>query len=196
MTPMDPRSFFDIMGTAPAAVTVVTTIDRAGRPHGLTAGAVCSVSAEPPILLVCVDLRSRTLRAIRERGEFAVNFLAGEHPEVARRFASPVADRFESIEWVPGTLGVPLLPGVALAHAECRLTSEQVVGDHLVLFGLVVAGEPPAPRTRPLMYFRHRFGPWEGPVDDGRPGMVPHTPGVPARSAELASVLGGLRRSG
>jgi flavin reductase (DIM6/NTAB) family NADH-FMN oxidoreductase RutF len=193
---MDTRTFFDIMGAAPAAVTVVTTVDRAGRPHGLTAAAVCSVSADPPILLVCIDLRSRTLPAIRERGEFAVNFLAGEHPEVARRFASPVADRFESLDWTPGTLGVPLLSGVALAYAECRLTSEQVVGDHLVLFGRVVDGQAPGPRTRPLMYFRHRFGPWEGQVDDGRPGPSPQAPGASVRPAELAAVLGGVQRAG
>jgi flavin reductase (DIM6/NTAB) family NADH-FMN oxidoreductase RutF len=192
---MDTRTFFDIMGTAPAAVTIVTTVDDAGRPHGLTAGAVCSVSADPPILLVCIDLRSRTLPAIRERGEFAVSFLAGGHADVARRFASPAADRFESLDWAPGTLGLPLLPGVALAHAECRLTSEQVVGDHVVLFGLVVDGRAPAPGTRPLMYFRHRFAAWEGRVDDVRPAPPSPAVGGPTRSGELAAVLGGAPRT-
>jgi hypothetical protein len=42
---MDQRTFFDIMGTAPATVTVVTTLGPAGEPRGLTVGAVTSVQA-------------------------------------------------------------------------------------------------------------------------------------------------------
>ena len=59
---MDKRTFFDIMGTAPATVTVVTTIGPDGQPRGLTVGAVTSVSAEPPSLLISLDQRSRSLR--------------------------------------------------------------------------------------------------------------------------------------
>ncbi|MBM4408273.1 MAG: flavin reductase family protein [Chloroflexi bacterium] len=172
MSPVDRRSFFDIMGTAPAAVTVVTTIDAAGRPRGLTVGAVCSVSAEPPLLLICVDQASRTLLALRERGAFTVNFLDGDGAEVARRFASPVADRFAGIPWRPGQNGLPILDQDGLAHAECRIVQELASGDHVILIALVEAGSPPAPGTRPLMYFRHQYGAWSGNVEDARLGVA------------------------
>lgn len=172
MSAVGRRSFFDIMGTAPAAVTVVTTIDSTGRPRGLTVGAVCSVSAEPPLLLICVDQASRTLSALRERGAFTVNFLRGDGAEVARRFASPIADRFAGIPWRPGQNGMPILDHDGLAHAECRTVEEIEAGDHVILIALVEAGSPPSPGTRPLMYFRHHYGAWPGNVEDARLGVA------------------------
>jgi len=178
---MDTRTFFDIMGTAPAAVTIVTTTDRLGRPQGLTVAALCSVSADPPLLLVCIERRSRTLRAIRERGAFAVNFLSGEGKNVAARFAETVPDRFDGLDWHPGRLGLPILDTVTLAHAECRTTEVLEAGDHVVLIALVEAGAAPAPHTRPLMYFRHRFGPWPGEVEDARAGGEAEGPELSAQ---------------
>jgi flavin reductase (DIM6/NTAB) family NADH-FMN oxidoreductase RutF len=165
---MDRRTFFDIMGTAPAGVTVVTTLDAAGRPRGLTVGAVCSVSADPPSLLVSIDRRSRTLETLVERRAFAVNFLRGDRPEVGLRFASPAADRFAGLEWSPGRLGVPVLHADSLAWAECRIEQGIVSGDHMVIIAAVEDGSPPPPGSRPLMYFRHRFSAWAGAVDDPR----------------------------
>jgi flavin reductase (DIM6/NTAB) family NADH-FMN oxidoreductase RutF len=164
---MDTRTYFDIMGTAPASVTVVTTLDATGQPRGLTVAAVTSVSADPPILLVSIDRRSRTLPTIRQHGAFAVNFLRGDRAEVAARFASPLADRFAGIGWGPGATGVPVLVEDSLSHAECVTIHERLVGDHMVLFGHVLAGAPPPVRSRPLLYFRHRYASWQGHVDDG-----------------------------
>lgn len=176
---LDRRRYFDIMGAAPTAVTIVTTLDETdqdngpgragpGRPVGLTVSAVTSVSAEPPILAVCLDVRSRTLPVVLRAGRFAVNFLLGDRAALAERFASPVPDRFVDVTWHPGMLGVPILPDDALAHAECRLEGTLTVGDHVVVLGRVVAGSPPPPRSRPLMYFRHGFSSWAGPVEDWR----------------------------
>ncbi|CAN5840598.1 hypothetical protein BH23CHL8_BH23CHL8_13590 [soil metagenome] len=166
MTAVDRRRFFDIMGSAPTAVTVVTTVDVTGHPRGLTVAAVTSVSADPPSLLVCVDQRSRTLPDLLQAGCFAVNFLRGDRAEVARRFAAPLADRFAGVEWRPGSGGVPILHADALAWAECR--TEQVIhsGDHAVLVAAVLDGSTPPPLSRPLMYFRHHFEPWSGEVVD------------------------------
>lgn len=164
---MDTRTFFTIMGTAPAAVTVVTTLDRRGRARGVTVAAVCSVSAEPPLLLVCIDLRSRTLPALREHAGFAVNFLRGDRAVLAERFASKVEDRFDGVEWCAGATGVPILYRDILAHAECRTVQEVEAGDHVVLIARVEGGGTPAPGSRPLTYFRHRYAPWPpGQVDD------------------------------
>jgi 3-hydroxy-9,10-secoandrosta-1,3,5(10)-triene-9,17-dione monooxygenase reductase component len=181
---LDRRRYFDIMGAAPTAVTIVTTLDEAEadeaeadgargrdegrRPVGLTVSAVTSISAEPPILAVCLDVRSRTLPVLVRTGRFAVNFLRGDRAALAARFAAPIADRFAGVTWRPGGLGVPILVEDALAHAECRVEGTLAVGDHVVVLGLVVAGSPPPPGSRPLMYFRHAFSSWAGPVDDPR----------------------------
>ncbi|GIW20806.1 MAG: hypothetical protein KatS3mg065_1102 [Chloroflexota bacterium] len=203
---LDRRRYFDIMGAAPTAVTIVTTLDEAerdepdgsddgpgrgrpGRPVGLTVSAVTSISAEPPILAVCLDVRSRTLPVVLRAGRFAVNFLRGDRAALAERFASPVADRFAGVTWRPGTLGAPILVDDALAHAECRLEGTIAVGDHVVVLGLVVAGAPPPPGSRPLMYFRHGFSAWAGPVEDRRAGEGTE---AAARDREAGTTGGGL----
>lgn len=178
---MDKRTFFDIMGTAPATVTVVTTIGADGKPRGLTVGAVTSVSADPPSLLISLDHRSRSLQELRAAGRFAVNYLRGDRAEVSRRFAMPMADRFAGIAWRPGTTGMPILYEDSLSWLECRI--EQIIesGDHVVLIAAVEDGAAPPAGSRPLMYFRHRYEAWPGSVEDllatnPLEGSLPETP--------------------
>ena len=182
---MDKRTFFDIMGTAPATVTVVTTLDVDGNPRGLTVGAVTSVSAEPPSLLISLDRRSRSLALLRKAGRFAVNYLRGDRAEVSRRFSMPIDDRFVGIAWRPGSTGMPILYEDSLSWLECRI--EQVIesGDHFVLIAAVEDGAAPPPGSRPLMYFRHHYEAWPGQVEDPqattpRADSIPTTPeGLP-----------------
>ena len=164
MSGLDRRTFLDILGTLPSGVTVVTTLDREQRPHGLTVSAVCSVSAEPPMLLVCIDRRSRTLPILCEAGRFAVNFLRSDREEIARRFASPVSDRFAGLEWREVAPGVPVLDADILSFAACRLVQQIEAGDHAILVGLAVDGLAPPPLSRPLTYFRRNYAPWPGDV--------------------------------
>jgi flavin reductase (DIM6/NTAB) family NADH-FMN oxidoreductase RutF len=172
MSNVDTRTFFDIMGTAPAAVTIVTTLDAAGHPRGMTVAAVSSVSAEPPSLLISVDHRSRTLPDLMQAGRFAVNFLRGDRADISRRFASSADDRFEGVEWRSGKTSMPILHADSLSWAECRVSRRVDAGDHILLIADVVAGSPPPPLSRPLMYFRHHYEAWPGQVEDGRAGPV------------------------
>ena len=188
---IDTRTFFDIMGTAPAAVTIVTTLDLAGAPRGMTVAAVSSVSAKPPSLLISVDHRSRTLPDLLEAGRFVVNFLRGDRAEVSRRFASPVEDRFDGIEWRPGRTGLPVLHADSLSWAECRTSQRIDAGDHVILIADVLAGSPPPPESRPLMYFRHHYEAWPGQVEDGRPAPAV----LPSRGASMPAVLNVARAS-
>ena len=73
--PIERQTFFEVMASFPSGVAIVTTTTEDGVPRGLTTTAVCSVSADPPTVLVSVDLGSRTLAALRGRGAFAVNFI-------------------------------------------------------------------------------------------------------------------------
>jgi flavin reductase (DIM6/NTAB) family NADH-FMN oxidoreductase RutF len=152
--------FREIMGSFPTGVTVITTLDEAGRPIGLTASAVSSVSLSPPQLLICLGSDRYTARAVTSRGRFVVNFLGGDQQAVAERFARHADDKFAGLPVRAGEDGLPLIEG-ALAHAECVVTKAMPAGDHTVFVGLVVRGT--AGQGAPLMYFRRHYGEWRTP---------------------------------
>lgn len=157
---MDRATFFAIMGAFPTGVGIVTALDADNQPRGLTTNALCSVSAEPPLLLVCVDKRSQTLPALRHSGRFVVNYLSAGRDALANLFASKEPDKFADVAWRPGGNGMPLLHEDSLAFAECTTVQEIDAGDHIVFLGQVDAGEPPVPASQPLMYFRRTYGTW------------------------------------
>lgn len=157
---IDGETFRRVMGAFPAGVAVVTAHDAWGRPRGLTTTAVTSVSLDPPLLLVCVDLNSRTLPAIRHTGGFAVNIIDARFADVAMVFASKVDDKFADLDWRLGVHGSPLLHDHSLAWAECRTERELVLGDHVVFVGEIVHGGTHVEERFPLTYFRRGFGRW------------------------------------
>ncbi len=148
------------MSAFPTGVAVVTTLDEQGRPRGLTAQSVASVSAEPPLLLVCIDRVSRTLPALRASGRFVVNFLRADRNALCAVFASKAADKFAGVAWRRAANGMPVLHEDSLAHAECTTERELEAGDHIVVVGLVVGGEPPTEHGVPLVYYRRTFAAW------------------------------------
>ena len=157
---MDRATFFAIMGAFPTGVAVVATLDAEGQPRGLTTNALCSVSAEPPLMLVCVDKNSHTLPAIRHSQRFVVNYLCAGRGELANVFASKEPNKFAHVAWRPAHNGMPWLHADSIAYAECSVRQEIEAGDHFVFVAEVDAGQPPAPGTKPLMYFRRTYGTW------------------------------------
>ena len=141
-----------------------TALDDNGEPRGLTSNAISSVSAEPPLVLVCVDKRSNTLPALRHSRRFVVNFLSNGRGDLSNLFASKAADKFADVAWRPAGNGMPWLHVDSLAHAECTTEQEIDAGDHVILIGRVTGGQPPSPGTQPLMYFRRTYGTWQEPV--------------------------------
>ena len=131
MSTIDRQSFFDVMASFPSGVAIVTTVAADGAPRGLTTTAVCSVSADPPTILVCVDLASRTLAALRASRRFVVNFMGEGRSELCLLFASKAEDKFAHVAWRPTPSGLPLLADDVLAWAECATMQELVVGDHV-----------------------------------------------------------------
>jgi flavin reductase (DIM6/NTAB) family NADH-FMN oxidoreductase RutF len=139
--PIDSQLFRDIFAGFPSGVTVVTAVDGNGVPVGLTVSAVMSLSLTPPQLVISLDSRKYTARAIKESRAFTINFLADDQHALADRFARPAPDKFAGLDWESGrVLGAPVLTGTR-AHAECRLERQIRSGDHLLLIGEVVAGE-------------------------------------------------------
>ncbi len=157
---MDRQQFFDIMASFPSGVAIVTTADADGAPYGLTTTALASVSADPPTLLVCVDLGSRTLPVLRASGRFVVNFMRAGRGDLSLLFASKAEDKFARVAWRRSESGLPLLEHDVLAWAEVETEQELEVGDHVVLIGRVQDGSALEHGLAPLMYYRRSWGVW------------------------------------
>lgn len=123
------------------AVTVITTVGKDGEWRGLTATAVCSLSADPPSLIACVNRKTWVAQFVPDSGVFAVNVLSHAQEEVARAFAGQTSlaagQRFSVGDWRTGRTGLPVAHG-ALAAFECRLEKKMEHETHLVLIGQVV----------------------------------------------------------
>lgn len=124
------------MARVPTPVTVVTA-PGIEADAGATANAVASLSLDPPLMLVCLDRRSRTLAAVRSAGRFAVNVLGAEGEGHARAFATPIPHA-EKWEGVPATVrgGTPVLDE-AIVWVVCELRDLLDGGDHVIVTGLV-----------------------------------------------------------
>jgi 3-hydroxy-9,10-secoandrosta-1,3,5(10)-triene-9,17-dione monooxygenase reductase component len=143
-----------VMGCFATGVTVITTRDQAGRPYGLTANAVTSLSLEPPLLLICVDRKAETFPHFFDSKIFALNILADDQEDVSRRFAKTGGEKFEGIRYQLGRLDTPILEGT-LGHVECRIIETIEGGDHVIHIGEVEHAD--AHDGRPLIFYRGKY---------------------------------------
>jgi flavin reductase len=131
--------FRDAMCRLGAAVHVVTTAGPGGK-TGFTATAVCSVSDAPPILLVCLNRRSKGAPILRENKVFCVNTLGADCEAVADVFAgrtgAVMAERFATGQWTTLKTGAPTLASAVVAF-DCRVIEIKAVASHNVIFGAV-----------------------------------------------------------
>jgi len=161
--PLTKEHFRRVMGQFTTGVTVVTT--RLGdQVHGLTANAVCSVSLDPLLVLVCVDHTADTYPLLEKSGVFAVNVLSGEQEDLSRLFASTIEDkaaRLEAMGCRTAVTGAPIIEG-CLAYLDCRVVAAYPGGDHTIFVGQVEEAEitDDAP---PLVFFRGRYTTVRGP---------------------------------
>lgn len=157
---VDQTRFVELMAVLASGVAVVTTRARDGAPKGLTTTAVCSASADPPLLLTCIDRNSRTLPTLRETEAFVVNFMRTGQEDVCRSFASKRDDKFDHVGWDETDSGLPVLRDHVIAWTECRTIAEYDAGDHVILLGHIEAGEVPEGERGPLVYYRRGWGIW------------------------------------
>ena len=156
MQRVEPARFRAVMGHLATGVTVVTVAGPDGA-RGLTANAVCSLSLDPLLVLVCFDNAARTLPTIRAVGRFGVNVLHSDQEELARRFASKVPEsaKFDGVEHTFHE-GIPVL-GDAVAWVGCELTELLPGGDHSIGIGAVIAAETGARVNEPLIWYRGEY---------------------------------------
>ena len=170
--PVARETFFDVMASFPSGVAIVTTIGTDGAPRGLTTTAVSSVSAHPPTILVCVDLESRTLAALRASRKFVVNFVGQGRSQLCLLFASKADDKFDQVLWRLTDSGLPLLHEDVLAWAECSTVHDLEVGDHVILVARVETGGVIPELESPLMYYRRSWGVWSPVHEPSEPDAV------------------------
>ena len=153
--PVSQEEFKDALSRFASGVTVVSTKDAAGKLHGITVSAFCSVSLEPPMVLICIEKATGSHYAFEESGAFVVNILSASQSSTSERFAAPFEDKFKDTEFYPGIDGIPILKG-ALASLECRLTFSYHGGDHSIFVGQVE--NVITQDGDPLVYFRGEYG--------------------------------------
>lgn len=155
-TAVDLRPF---MARFPSGVSIVTAVDG-DIPWGMTCTSLCSVSLDPPVILVCLRQGSPTLGAILGSGAFSINLLAGDARATASLFASGAPDRFGRVAWYqPYLPGGPHLIADAMAVADCLVTEHKQVGTHAVVFGEVLRVTS-LRDAAPLLYGQRQFAVW------------------------------------
>lgn len=137
-----------------SGVTVVTTTDAAGKLHGITVSAFCSVSLVPPMILICIEKTTASHYAFEESAIFVVNILSEDQADISQQFAAPYLDKFDGIDYVIGDLGAPILKN-ALVNLECRLRHSLNGGDHSIFVGEVDSIK--VNEGRPLVYFKGNY---------------------------------------
>lgn len=136
---MDRTQFIDVMRRVATPVSIVCTRDDSG-PHGATVSAVCSVSADPPSVLVCLNNASQISRMVSQTGRFSVNVISEEQTRLANAFAGreEAKDfrRFDNDHWIDSPLCLPVLTD-ASAVLLCETASSVVQGSHTIFIGHV-----------------------------------------------------------
>jgi 3-hydroxy-9,10-secoandrosta-1,3,5(10)-triene-9,17-dione monooxygenase reductase component len=164
-TARDPELFREVFGHFATGVAVITSAGPSGE-GGMTASAVCSLSLDPLLVLVCFDNTARTLPIVQEAETFGVNVLSTRQERLAGVFASKLPEA-EKLEGVAHRIerGVPLIDGT-IAWAVCELRELIPGGDHTIAIGEVVTmGFDPGD---PLLWFRGQYRELEDrPEDSG-----------------------------
>jgi 3-hydroxy-9,10-secoandrosta-1,3,5(10)-triene-9,17-dione monooxygenase reductase component len=153
-TRVDPELFREAFGRFATGVAVITSAGAVGH-GGMTANALCSLSLDPLLALVCFENRARTLPLVRESGVFGVNVLGAEQEDIARVFASKLPEA-EKLDNVAHRLeaGVPIIEG-AIAWAACELRDLIAGGDHTIAIGEVV--DMGLGAGAPLLWYAGRY---------------------------------------
>jgi flavin reductase (DIM6/NTAB) family NADH-FMN oxidoreductase RutF len=162
-------AFRDVIRHLASGVTIITS-SLQGEPVGLTATAVCSVSATPPMLLVSVTTSSRTALGIAETGVFAVHLLRHKNRGHAEQFASRGA-HFEGVAYSTEK-NVPLLSQV-LGWFLCEVEQTVPAADHMIFIGRVVRCELEDKLPDPLLYFDRSYRKLSPVAEPGAENLEP-----------------------
>ena len=117
----------------------------------MTVSAFCSVSLDPPLVLVCIEKTASAYVALTTATSFVVNILSADQEQIARRFSIVDIDRFEGVGYERSQNGIAILEDV-LGVLECSRTALHEAGDHTIVVGEVEASH--VNDGSPLLYYR------------------------------------------
>jgi len=143
---IDPKALRSALGAFSTGVTIVTTLDEAALPVGVTANSFSSVSLDPPLILWSLAKSARSHAAYNAARHWVVNVLSLDQVDISNRFAQRGEDKFAGVNVTPGLAGVPTLDGHA-ACFQCETWARYDGGDHTIFVGKVLkfdrTPEPP-----------------------------------------------------
>jgi Conserved protein/domain typically associated with flavoprotein oxygenases, DIM6/NTAB family len=148
------RLFRDAMASFPSGVTLVTTTDADGRWWGFTATSFCSVSMDPPLVLVCLAATAECHPVFAAAKRWIVHVIHPEHTDLAVRFATRGADKFADAGFVPDERGLPVLDQACIT-LDCAAHARLPGGDHTIFLGRVE--QTRIGDSLPAIYFRRNF---------------------------------------
>ena len=148
---VSPDEFRAVLGRFPSGVTVVTTKGANGSDEGMTVSAFCSLSLDPPLILICIEKSASAYQALTSADGFVVNVLSDKQEQTGRRFSIVDIERFEGVGFTRSANGYAILDDV-LAVIECRRIALHEAGDHTIIVGEVEATR--AENGSPLLYYR------------------------------------------
>ena len=153
----DSKAFRDALGAFPTGIAVMTASFGDVSHIGITVNSFTSVSLDPPLVLWCIDRRSRRYPHFAHAPGFTVSILGSGHRAVSTRLAKAGEHNLDGIALTPTELGPPALAD-SLAVFECARESVQDAGDHAILIGRVLRFARHDGGGAPLVYFRGKYG--------------------------------------
>lgn len=121
------------VGKYPTGITIISTTYK-GKLYGFTANSFTSVSLEPALISFCLSIKAGSFDAFINSKYFVVNILSSDQSEIATRFSSSVADKFQNIDYTKNDEGVPIISHV-LSSIECEKYNQIESGDHCIFIG-------------------------------------------------------------
>jgi flavin reductase (DIM6/NTAB) family NADH-FMN oxidoreductase RutF len=137
-SPLAERQLRSALAQFATGLTIITARAREQSYVGFTANSFNSVSLDPPLISWSLALRSRSLAAFEGTPRYAVNVLAHDQVELAKRFSRPHPDRFAGLSFRLGAADAPLIEG-CVAWLECSHHALHPTGDHMLFIGRVEA---------------------------------------------------------
>lgn len=151
---LSPAAFRRACGLFATGVAVLTTRASDGTPHGITVNSFCSLSLNPPLVMVAVAHDCTFLAHFLNCPFYAVNILREEQHDLSIRFAQLPEARFTGIGWREASTGAPWIDGV-LALIDCKTVQVFDAGDHRVLIGEAV--DVSVGEGRPLIFYSGEY---------------------------------------
>jgi len=151
-------TFKELMKRFASGVTLIT-FENEGKYSGLTVSSFCSLSMNPPLILICIDKKIPSHKTLKNGASFGVNICTSEQGKLAWDFANSNIDKNELILSQNHRITankVPLLND-CLASMECTIKEAYEGGDHTIFVGQIENGDFDE-ESDPLIYYKSGLG--------------------------------------